>query len=432
MALTLISLSLLGSGALAQASRAVPGDYIVAVVNSEPITHAELNAAVKRAQDQYKTQRRDAPPEATVRQQVLESLINEKAQLQHAIQAGIRVDDASLDQAERNVAQQNQTDLEGLTRLLARDGLTRAAFREQLKEQILVSRVREREVNNQVRISDQDVERYLQERQTSRSDPFTHQINLAQILVVVPEKASAEQAAQLYLQAQKIQARAVAGEDFTALVNQYSGGDKANGGQIGLRPASRYPTAFVQATAQLAVGGVSGVVRSGAGFHILKVVERQIPESFVQTLVQTRARHILLRTGPELSQAAALARMADYRQRIVSGRATFDRLAREVSQDGSAAQGGDLGWVNPGMFVPEFESVMDRLEENEISPPTVSRFGVHLIQVLDRRRVALSPAETRELARNVLREIKTEEAYTTWAREIRERAFVELREAPQR
>lgn len=431
LALTLISLCLPGTGAHAQAGRSVPGDFIVAVVNSEPITNAEVNAAMKRLKDQGKAQGRAVPPDAQLRQDVLESLINEKAQLQHAIQSGIRVDDASLDQAELNVARQNQTDLDGLTQLLAKDGLTRKAFREQLKEQILVSRVRDREVNSQVRITDQDVDRYLQERRATRSDPFTQQINLAQVLIVLPEKASAEQAAQLYQQAQKIQARARAGENFNTLVTQYSGGDKANGGQIGLRPASRYPTAFVQATAELPVGGVSEVVRTGAGFHILKVVERQVPEAFVQTLVQTRARHILLRTGPELTQAAALARMADYRQRIVTGRATFDGLAREFSQDGSAPQGGDLGWVNPGMFVPEFETVMDRLEENEISQPTVSRFGVHLIQVLDRRRVALSPAETRELARNELREIKAEEAYANWARDIRQRAFVDLREAPQ-
>lgn len=430
-ALVTFSMGALCLGAAAQTSKPVSADFIVAVVNSEPITNAEINAAIKRLNEQYKAQNRTLPAAPQLRQEVLERLISEKAQLQHAIQMGIRVDDATLDQAEQNVARQNQTDLAGLQQRLTKEGLDRKTFREQLRDQILISRIREREVEGQVRISDQDVDRYLEERRTSNSDPFTQEINLAQILLALPEKASAEQAAQLFVQAQKIQARARGGEDFNALVTQLSAGDKANGGQIGLRRADRYPPLFVEATVNLPVGGISDVVRSGAGFHILKVIDRRLPQAVTQTVVQTRARHILLRTSPELSQAAALARLTEYRQRIITGKATFDGLAREFSQDGSAPQGGDLGWVNPGMFVPEFETVMDQLPENELSQPVVSRFGVHLIQVLDRRRVALSPAETRELARNELREIKSEEAYVKWARDIRERAFVDLREPPQ-
>ena len=430
-AASLLCIGTLASLALAQTSRPVSADYIVAVVNSEPITHSEVNAAIRRVQEQLKAQGRTLPPAAELRQEVLERLISEKTQLQYAVLSGIKVDEAALDQAEQNLARQSQTDVEGLLKSMAKDGIDRKTLREQLREQILVGRIREREVDSSVRISDQDIDRYLDERNARMADPYAQEINLAQIMIALPEKASAEQAAQLFLQAQKLQARARSGESFDNLVAQNSQGDKANGGQIGLRRADRYPPSFVEATAKLEVGAISDVVRSGAGFHVLKLIERRVPEVAIQTVVQTRARHILLRVGPGLTQAAAIARLAEYRQRIITGKATFDGLARVFSEDGSAQQGGDLGWVNPGMFVPEFESVMDQLKENDISAPTVSRFGVHLIQVLDRRRVALTPAQTRELARNALREIKTEEAFVKWARDIRERAFVEMREPPQ-
>jgi peptidyl-prolyl cis-trans isomerase SurA len=185
------------------------------------------------------------------------------------------------------------------------------------------------------------------------------------------------------------------------------------------------------ATQKLNVGEVSDLVRSGAGFHILKVVERRAPVQLVQTVVQSRARHILLRAGPQLPEAAAIAKLTDYKRRILSGSAEFQSLAREFSQDGSAAQGGDLGWVQPGSFVPEFEQAMNRLNEGEISNPVVSRFGVHLIQLMERRRVDLSQRELREVVRAQLQEAKYEEAYSLWARDLRERAFVELREPPQ-
>jgi peptidyl-prolyl cis-trans isomerase SurA len=176
---------------------------------------------------------------------------------------------------------------------------------------------------------------------------------------------------------------------------------------------------------------VSEIVRSGAGFHILKVLEKRAPAAVTRTVVQSHARHILLRVSPQLTQAAALARLADFKKRIQTGTATFQSLAREHSQDGSAAQGGDLGWASPGMFVPEFDEAMNRLTEGQISDPVVSRFGVHLIELIERRRVELSPREVRELVRNQLREARYEEAFATWAQDVRARAFVEFREPPQ-
>jgi peptidyl-prolyl cis-trans isomerase SurA len=318
-----------------------------------------------------------------------------------------------------------------LRRRAAKDGLDVPAFRNQLRDQLLLSRLHERDVKSRIRVTDQDIERFIQERQANNTDPFTQDINLAQLLIAVPEKASGEQSAQLYLQAKMVLDRIRAGEDFNLLVQQLSAADRKNDGQLGLRRADRYPPSFVLATQKINVGEVSDLVRSGAGFHILKVVERRAPVQWVQTVVQTRARHILLRTGPQLPEAAAIAKLTDYKRRILSGSAEFQLLAREFSQDGSAAQGGDLGWVQPGSFVPEFEQAMNRLNEGEISNPVVSRFGVHLIQLMERRRVDLSQRELREVVRAQLQEAKYEEAYSLWARDLRERAFVEMREPPQ-
>ncbi len=251
-------------------------------------------------------------------------------------------------------------------------------------------------------------------------------------MIVVPEKANGEQAAALYVQAQKLLQRARAGEDFGKLVQEFSAADRRNGGEIGLRRGDRLPPAFVTAVSSLQPGEFAEIVRTAAGFHILKLVERKAPTGLVRTMVQTRARHILLRTSPQLTQAQAIARLADLRKQLVSGKADFADKARQLSQDSSGQQGGDLGWASPGMFVPEFEEAMNRLEEDgAISPPVVSRFGVHLIQLTERRRVELSPQQIRESVRNQLRQSRYEDAYTAWARDVRARAFVEMREAPQ-
>ncbi len=417
--------------AWAQTQGVRQADFIVAVVNSEPITNSEVRAQVQRATAQLTQQGQKVPATEELQRVVLERLINERAQLQLARETGLRADDAAIDQAELSMASQSQVDVAELHRRIVKDGMDVATVRAQLRDQVLISRLHEREVESRIRISDQDIDRFLQEQQANNTDPFTQEINLAQLLIAVPEKASAEQAAALFLQARKVQERIRAGEDFNKLVQELSAADRNNGGQLGLRRADRYPPSFVLATQKLDAGGVSDIVRSGAGFHILKVIERRAPAVAVQTVVQNRARHILLRTSPQLTQAKALAQLADYKQRIQSGKADFANLAREFSQDGSAAQGGDLGWAVPGMFVPEFEEVMNRLNEGEISAPMVSRFGTHLIQLVERRRIDLSPQQVRQSASNRLRETRTAEAYAVWARDVRERAYVEFREPPQ-
>jgi peptidyl-prolyl cis-trans isomerase SurA len=420
----------LHSTAHAQSARSA--DYIVVVVNSEPITNSEVQSEVVRARKQLQQRNQAVPAAEELKKNVLERLISEKAQLQLAADNGIRVDEAAVDQAEMSIANQNQVEVAELRSRMERDGVDAKTFRAQLRDQITLTRLREREVDSRVRITDQDIDRFIQERQATNKDPLSQDINLAQLLIAVPEKASAEDAAAIYLRAQKLLERIQGGESFERLVQEYSAAERANGGQLGLRRADRYPLLFVNATKDLGEGGISQIVRSPAGLHILKVVEKRAPAVLVQTVEQTRARHILLRTGPQLTQAAGLARLAEIRKRIVSGKTDFQTVAQDVSQDGSAAQGGDLGWVSPGTFVPEFEEVLNVLQhEGEISNPVASRFGVHLIQLVERRRVDMSPRELREFARLQLRESRIEEAYALWERDVRGRAFVDMREPPQ-
>ena len=406
-------------------------DYIVAVVNSEPVTNNEVRAELQRVLQQLAQQGRPQPDRKALARQVLESLINQKVQLQQAREAGIRVDELAIDQAEQNIARQNQMDVAELRRRIALEGVVLSQFRTQLQEQILLTRQRERDVDARVRVTDLEVDQYLREQQ-SNTDPAAREINLAQILVAVPDAATPVQISALQAKAQRALERARAGEDFAVLVRELSdASDRANGGQMGSRTADRYPPLFLEATHNLEVGDISELVRSGAGFHVLRVLEKKSAGLPAMTVTQSRARHILLRLSPQLSEAAARAKLVAFKKRLAIGEADFAALARDHSQDGSAAQGGDLGWASPGMFVPEFEEVMNRLAPGQVSEPLVSRFGVHLIQLTERRSVTMSPREQRETVRAMLREKKLEEAYATWAQDLRGRAYVELREPPQ-
>jgi len=408
------------------------GDFIVTIVNSEPITNHDVAVEVQRVQQQYAQQRQALPDARELTRQVLERLINEKAQLQLARESGIKVDEPSVDQAEQSVALQNQLSVDELHRRIAQDGINPQQFRDQLRNQLLLTRLREREVEPRVRVSDLEVEQYLQEQLANSNAPANQLINIAQLLVAVPDQASETQVAALQAKAQRALERARAGEDFATLARELSdAADRTNGGQLGLRPADRYPPLFLDATRSLSVGGISGLVRSGAGFHVLKLVEKRNAGLPPVVITQSRARHILLRPSAQLSEAAARDKLNDFRRRIQTGQTDFATLARENSQDGSAEQGGDLGWAYPGQFVPEFEAVMNRLAPGQIGEPLISRFGVHLIQLMERRNTTLSEREQREMVRNMLREKKLDEAYTNWVRDIRARAYVEMREPPQ-
>ncbi|MFC5496636.1 peptidylprolyl isomerase [Caenimonas terrae] len=407
-------------------------DYIVAVVNSEPITNNEVRSRMVRFEQQLTQQGVALPARPELARQVLERLISEKAQLQLAKETGLKIDDAMLDQAEQNVARQNQVDVAEFRRRIAADGMEPSQFREELRNQLLLTRLRDRELESRVKVSDLELDQFIREQQ-GLTDTSAVELNLAHILIAIPEGASVQQVSALQTKAQRVQERAAAGEDFSKLVREFSEapGAAATGGVVGLRTADRYPPLFVEATQSLREGGVSKVVRSGAGFHIIKVIEKRhggLPGAHV---IQNHARHILLRPSAQLSEAAAKAKLAEFKKRIEAGQADFAQLAKENSQDASAAKGGDLGWANPGLFVPEFEDTVNALSPGQISEPLVSRFGVHLIQLLERRETALSQREQRDLARNLLREKKLDEAYASWAQDVRGRAYVEYRDPPQ-
>jgi peptidyl-prolyl cis-trans isomerase SurA len=415
-------------GTLSSAQRSA--DFIVAVVNSEPITNNEVRSRVLQIEQQLSARGGALPTRAELARDVLERLINERAQVQLARESGIRVDEQAIDNAVQNVARQNQLSLAQLRQRMREDGLDYNALRNNLRDELLLTRIREREVEPRVRITDADIDQFIREQRDS-PDASTVEINLAQILVAVPENANAQQVAALQAKINRAAARARAGEDFALLVREFSEASQGNGGQMGLRSPDRYPDIFVDATKNLRTGGLSEIIRSGAGFHILKVIEKRQAGLENLTLTQTRSRHILLRVTAQLSESSAVERIRQLRARIASGSLDFAAAARDNSQDGSAREGGDLGWANPGQFVPEFEEVMNSLAPGQISEPVVSRYGVHLIQVTERRNRQLNDREQREAARGALREKKLDEAFVNWAQDVRARAYVEMREPPQ-
>ena len=410
---------------------AVPStaDYIVAVVNQELVTNGELQGRIARIREDAQRNKAALPPQAELRKQVLEALIDDRVQVTNARETGPKLDEAEIDRAVANVAVQNQMTMVQLRARLQQQGVAFATFRNNVRDQLLTERVREREVNQRIRIGSDEVDALLDKRRAAAGG--TVQINLAQILVTVPEGATPEQIAQRGARAEAALARVKGGEAFDAVAREVSeDGNKAQGGVIGLRPSDRLPDPFVEFVRTLKPGDVGAtLLRSGAGFHVIKLLERS--DGAVFTVQQTRARHILLRVSPQLPAQAAAQRLAEFKRQILSGAKTFEQLARDNSEDGSAAQGGDLGWTSPGGFVPEFEEAMNALPPGGMSEPLVSRFGVHLIQVIERRQVALDLKQQREQARNILREQRFDEAYAEWVRDLRGRAYVELRDAPQ-
>jgi peptidyl-prolyl cis-trans isomerase SurA len=436
VALALAALAALAGAAAApalhaqtRASAPRSGDFIVAIVNQELVTASEVEARLARIRADAARSNAQLPPPDELRRQVIDVLIDERVQLTHARENGNRVDEAELDRAVANVAVQNQITLDQLRERLRREGIDYARFRANVRDQMMTERLREREVMSRIRISDADIDAYLAERQAKAGAAAEY--NIAQILVTVPEGAGLAEAQQRRARVDAALARVKGGESFEAVAREVSeDGNRAQGGVIGMRSAERLPDVFVEVVKSLQPGEIAPTpLRTGAGFHILKLVDKREANAF--TIQQTRARHILLRVSAQLPQEAAARRLAGFRQQIESGQRTFEQLARENSEDGSAAQGGELGWAGPGMFVPEFEEAMNALPINGISAPVVSRFGVHLIQVVERRSATLDAKQQREQARNVLRELKFDDAYTEWIRDLRARAYVEMREAPQ-
>ncbi|MDN3543235.1 MAG: peptidylprolyl isomerase [Roseateles asaccharophilus] len=424
-----LSLALACGVAVAQsgASSLKPGDHIAAVVNQDVVAASEVNQRYERLRAEARQRGETADPEA-LRKQALEALIEDRVIVTHARENGNRVDEPELDRVVANVATQNRLSMEQLRARLKEEGIDYKRFRENLRDQMMTERVREREVQGRIRVTDGEIDQFLAEQRKQRAGGL--QLNLAQILVTVPEGAAESVVAERRAKAEAALQRVKAGEDFAAVAREVSeDGNKARGGEIGLRQADRLPDAFVDFVRDLKSGELAPqLLRSGAGFHVLKLVQRRDGSEGGNLVTQTRARHVLLRPSPQLPAELAARRLQEFKRAIEAGRVSFEAVARDNSEDGSAPQGGDLGWVVPGAFVPEFEEAMNALPVGGLSDPVVSRFGLHLIKVEERREVEVDPKQLREQARNALREQKYEDAYKEWVRDLRARAFVELRE----
>jgi peptidyl-prolyl cis-trans isomerase SurA len=399
-------------------------DRIVAVVNKEVITEYELAERINRIRNDLQRRGTALPDRREIEHQVLERLIIEKVQLQFARETGLRVDDIELDRTVARVAEGNKLPLAAFRQMLERDGIPFDAFREELRNEVLMSRLRERDVTSKITISEGEVETFLLE-QTERKGAAT-EYNVAHILVRVPERATPEQLEARRARAEEAVKRLKGGADFAQIAATYSDApDALLGGNMGWRSQDRLPELFVDALAKLNPGELSGVLRSPAGFHVLKLVELR-GAGAPQLVEQAHVRHILVRTNELVSEDEAKRKLSNLRERIVNG-VDFAELARLNSDDGSASRGGDLGWIYPGDTVPEFERAFGELKLNEVSQPVKTPFGWHLIQVLERRTSDMSGERRRLEARKVLRERKGDEAYQEWLRQLRDRAYVELR-----
>ena len=422
--LALLFLALLPA-APAVAQKPVLVDRVVAVVNKEIITLSELNEAIAAAERQLERQGTRAPERPVLERQMLERLILQKAQLQLARDSGIRVDDVQLDRAVQRIAEQNRMTLADFRAALEKDGVAFNAFRGEVRDQIILTRLREREVDDKIQVSDTEVDLFLEESKAQAG--AREEYSVSHILVSLPDQASPERVQSARAKAEKARADAAAGADFASLAASVSDApDALRGGAIGWRSAERLPELFTSVLLKMKPGDVSPVLRSSAGFHVLKLIGRRGAETSAP-VTQTKLRHILIRVTDTVSESEARRRLEGLRERLVSGSADFAALARANSDDSSAARGGELDWVYPGDTVPEFERAYQELKVGEISQPVRTQFGYHLIQVMQRRTSDVSPERKRLEARKILRERKSDEAYQQWLRQLRDRTYVDLR-----
>jgi peptidyl-prolyl cis-trans isomerase SurA len=399
-------------------------DRIVAVVNKEVITYSELNEAVGMAERQMRRQGTPSPERAVLERQMLERLILDKAQLQLARETGIRIDELQLDRAVERIAQTNNMTLADFRRALEADGIVFDSWRNDVRTQMMMARLREREVENRVQVTDSEVDLFLDQQKTH---PDGAEYNLAHILVRIPEQASPERIRQARERAEQALAEAKGGAPFARVAASFSDApDALQGGALGWRSHDRLPELFAEVLSQMKPGDVNGPLRSPAGFHLVQLID--VRGAGTQAPVrQTRMRHILIRTSETVSESEARRKLLDLRERVVTGGADFAELARVHSDDGTAARGGELDWVYPGDTVPDFEHAFDELKVGEVSQPVRTPFGYHLIQVLERRSSDVSPERRRLQARQALRERKADEAYQEWLRQLRDSTYVELR-----
>lgn len=422
----LLALAIGGAYTASAPAQSVVLDGIVAIANDDIIVRSELEARLTTVRRQLRQSGTTAPPPGVLQRQVLDRLILERLQLQLARDSGIRIDDETLNRALARLAEQNALTLRQFRDALARDGYDFVTFREGIRDELMISEVRRRQVESRVQISERDVDHYLSTAE-NREAADRRQYRIGHILIAVPADASPEETTEARSRAERVLAEIRTGADFANMAVAHSDGQQAlDGGDLGWRKAADLPTLFSDAVLRLKAGEVTEPIRSPSGFHLVKLIEvehggeRQIIE-------QTRARHILMVLDELTDEAAAIRQLRTLRERIVNGEG-FGELARVHSDDsGSAPRGGDLGWIDPGNTVPEFERMMDSLAPGGISEPFRSQFGWHIVQVLERREHDDTEAARRSEAVRRLRARRVEEEMQTWLRQLRDEAYVEYR-----
>lgn len=408
----------------ADAPGAAPLNRIVAIANNDIITQTELDDRINTISQQIRQRGTQLPPLETLRSQVLERLIVDKLQRQLAETTGIRVDDETLNSAIARIASDNKLSLGEFRKALERDGFVFEKFREDIRNEITLRRLQERQVNQRVMVTEQEVDQYLENRtQENDADKSYH---LAHILVATPDAPTPVQIDKAKQRVDEILAKLKAGQDFAQLAIAYSDGQQAlDGGDIGWRNAAELPTLFTSIVPHLAVNEVSDIIRGPNGFHLIKLLESKGAKQ--QLTTQTHARHILIKTNTVVSDDAAIAKLTELKQQITAG-GDFAHLAQTFSDDkSSATKGGDLDWINPGDTVPAFETVMDTLQPGEISEPFQSSFGWHLLQVIERRTQDTTAEFRRRNALQSIRQRRIEEETESWLRRLRDEAYVEYR-----
>ncbi|GAB1394187.1 peptidylprolyl isomerase [Rhodocyclaceae bacterium] len=412
------------SGAQAQSRQPIAVDRIIAVVNDEAITQHELRDRMATIERQLRGRGTPLPPRDVLEKQLLERLIVDRVQMQFAKEVGLRIPDNELDIALRRIAENNRLSLAAFRDALERDGITWRRFREEIREEMTLARLREREVESRIVISDGEIDNYLAHPEQTNQSAL---VALGHIIIRVPEQVDPARLSRLRARAEEALVRIKGGADFGQVAASYSeAADAMAGGMLEPRPLDRLPTLYAEAVASLKPGEVSGILRSPAGFHIVKLMDRRGGDAVGGLIRQTRARHILIKVNELVSSEEARHKLAGLKERLDNG-GDFAELARLYSNDLSAAKGGDLGWLYQGDTVPEFERAMDALAIGEYSQPVQSPFGWHLIQVQERKNAEAGDERKRLMARQALRERKSDEAYEDWLRQMRDRAYVEYR-----
>jgi peptidyl-prolyl cis-trans isomerase SurA len=404
-------------------------DSIFVVVNDEVITKNEMTARVRGIEQRMRAQGAQVPEQADLQRQVVEAMIVERAQMQLAKEMGVKVADRELDATIGRIAESQKLTVQDMRNQMEKEGMAYSAFREEIRNEIMVQRLREHEVDRKIQVSDAEVDTYLAAEKAAAADKV--EMDLAQILVGIPSNASPEQIAARRARADDVMRQLRIGADFAKMAATYSDApDALKGGAIGWRDPDRLPPLFAVELRKLKPGQVTPVIKSNTGFHILKIANQRsvAAEAEKAVIQQTHARHILVKVTPTVTAAEAQRKLAEIKQRIDSKSSTFEEQARLFSGDGAASKGGDLGWLVPGDTVPEFETAMDALKPGEVSGVIQTPFGFHLVQVLERKSEDVSKEKERNQARQVIRDRKLQEAAEDWTREVRDRAYVEFRE----